>query len=165
MHSNSFNRINPWILIIIFVVLIIIGFIALILFIRRNRNNLSGPSDATQEIPSPTLPEGINPTGQVIGNVSFDRVTYRGTASNLSGPVTAAHFHLAPKGVAGPIVKTLAPVNQADQWIVEGTWARTDTTEPLTSELVKAFNENRIYINWHTTLNPNGELRGQLIHS
>lgn len=73
---------------------------------------------------------------------------------NLSGPVTAAHFHLGPVTVAGPPIK---PVEVSPGMnIATGSWQLDDTTyeHVLTGQ---------VYVNFHTAKNPQGEIRGQII--
>ncbi|MDI3380889.1 CHRD domain-containing protein [Xenophilus aerolatus] len=79
---------------------------------------------------------------------------FRLTFSNLSGPVTAAHFH-GPADVGGnapPVVSLNGPYNVP----YEG---RLTLTPAQRADLLAG----RWYINVHTERNPAGELRGQII--
>jgi len=73
---------------------------------------------------------------------------------DLTGPPTAAHFHLGPITIEGPPLKTidLAPGRN----ITSGSWQLDDTTY---DHLLAAA----IYINIHTAANPTGEIRGQIL--
>lgn len=74
--------------------------------------------------------------------------------SNLSGPVTAAHFHgPALIGMNAPPVITIdASPNRASE-------GRANLTPSQQAELLAG----RWYVNLHTARYPDGELRGQLI--
>src|SRR5437879_1674913 len=68
----------------------------------------------------------------------------------LAGTPIAAHIHQAPPGTAGPILIPLAPT------------ATSGTVGPLTAAQITALFEGGLYINYHTPLNPSGEIRGQI---
>ena len=97
------------------------------------------------------------------GNASFTldsthtRLGVSITVSGLSGAPTAAHIHMANPGVTGPIVVDLnAPAN-----FVNGKLIQTFTiTKALGDDLVAEA--NAYYVDIHTALFPNGEIRGQL---
>ena len=57
------------------------------------------------------------------------------TATGLSGPITAAHFHNAATGVNGPVVRTLTGDFIAGTTTASALW-RYDDPEPLTPALV-----------------------------
>lgn len=85
-------------------------------------------------------------TGYLILSSDRQSVRYHFTVNRLSGPVTAAHFHLLPSGSAvQPITFT---GNDAT-----GTWSLPD------SMFDHLFSE-RIYVNVHTGSAPGGEIRG-----
>lgn len=72
---------------------------------------------------------------------------------NLSGAITAAHLHTGGVGVAGGVVQDL------DAGIMGNTIVLSVDPTTFLADL-KAGN---IYVNIHTTLNPNGEIRGQVL--
>ena len=74
--------------------------------------------------------------------------------------IVSAHFHDAPKGVNGPIVKTI-PINAISGNAI-GTWTSTDS-EPLTPQLVAKLKAGGIYVNVHTAAFPGGEIRAQVL--
>ena len=85
-------------------------------------------------------------------------IAFRLSATDLSSPLTAAHFHNAPTGVNGPVVRSITP--EFTNLTADGVWAPTDA-EALTPGLIGELETDRIYLNLHTTTNPGGEIRGQ----
>ena len=84
------------------------------------------------------------------------------TASGLTGPVRAAHFHNAPAGEEGKIVLVLDPFIIVAEGNVQilGTIRMSDITvgDPLQELLA-----GTVYINLHTDAFPGGEIRGQVL--
>jgi hypothetical protein len=71
---------------------------------------------------------------------------------DLASPITGAHVHRAPEGVAGPVVHPFEfSGNHA-----EGTWTLSDQEK---QDLLAGL----LYVNVHTMQYPNGEIRGQLL--
>jgi hypothetical protein len=77
-----------------------------------------------------------------------DSLHYHATIAGLNGTYTAAHFHLSPQG------SVLFPVSFTDS-TTSGYWNNPDSIATL-------FIENRIYLNVHSTLDPEGEIRGTM---
>ena len=81
--------------------------------------------------------------------------------------VTAAHIHVAPRGVNGPIVVPLAGARAGavNGVLAAGTVTAADLTGPLAGmtlvDLVVEMQQDRTYTNVHTRVNPGGEIRGQ----
>jgi hypothetical protein len=91
---------------------------------------------------------------QGLGTVCFDL-----SWENVDGTVFAAHIHLAPAGVNGPIVVPL----------FAGSFGGTDSAsgciEDVDRDLIKAIRQDpsAYYVNVHSTPNfPGGAIRGQL---
>jgi hypothetical protein len=80
--------------------------------------------------------------------------------------VNAAHIHVAPVGVDGPIIFPLATASFASP--LSATVTGTDLTpQPAGNvstfaEAVDAMITGLTYVNVHTTANPDGEIRGQI---
>lgn len=78
--------------------------------------------------------------------------------TGLIGNLTAAHFHNAPFGKNGPVVKPIIFVGNT----ASGVWSNSDP-DPLTPALVEALLSGNIYVNVHTDSFPGGEIRGQVL--
>jgi hypothetical protein len=112
--------------------------------------------DGSQEVPPvSTLATGsssvvLNPDVTVSYDVTFTGLT-----------PTAAHFHNGPVGVSAPVVKNFSLANNS----ARGIWTSSDATQPLTDALLRELVKGRLYINAHSSANPGGEIRGQVIGS
>lgn len=97
-------------------------------------------------------------TGKGDARATLDTVTkqltYDVTFSGLSGPATAAHFHgPADKGAnAGVVLPFAAPVASPYHG-----------TATLTDAQIAEMEAGKWYVNVHTTANPGGEIRGQVM--
>jgi CHRD domain len=125
---------------------------------------------------------------QAIFNMSKDgdAIDYKLIAANIDN-VFMAHIHMAPPGVAGPIVVWLYPSTattpgpvgggRIDGVIAEGTITASNLVGPLKgqplSALIDAMNSGNAYVNLHTNDGvapvdtgpgdfPGGEVRGDL---
>ncbi|KAF0217009.1 MAG: hypothetical protein FD174_3458 [Geobacteraceae bacterium] len=111
-----------------------------------------------QEVPPPITPVGVIPGGN--GRVTLDPATNVLTGSFTTTSVanaTFAHIHDGNFGVAGPVV---VPLTQSP--VGSGIWVVPAGTI-LTTPQVARLRAGGYYVNIHTTLNPTGEIRGQLI--
>jgi hypothetical protein len=125
---------------------------------------LTGPGIANANqggvpaIPLNTEQAGSNTgaSGFFTYEISGGELCYTLTARNLSAPAVAAHIHLAPRHVAGPIVIPLT-VGTGTDWTVD----TCTTVDPTLLEAVAA-SPRSYYVNVHTPTFPGGEIRGQL---
>lgn len=118
--------------------------------------------DGSQQNP-PVITNGKG-TGSIVLNGARNEVAYHLTYHDLSGPLSGAggHFHVAPAGVNGPVVRSIAAGGLPASATVSGLWKSTDATQPLTRALVDSLIAGKLYSNFHTVANPGGEIRGQL---
>ena len=112
--------------------------------------------DGVQEAP-PTPTEGTG-QGTFTLNAEQTELSYDITASGLTGLVTAAHFHRAPRGTAGDIVFPITDrvTENEGQVTIMGVWPE------LTAANVADLLAGNLYVNLHTQQNPAGEIRGQV---
>jgi CHRD domain len=90
-------------------------------------------------------------------DVAAGTVEWKLVGSNLPGDVIAAHIHVAPFGVPGPVVQGLPPTAGAENGVIgTGTF-----TNPALIAQINA-NPQNYYVNVHTTACPPGVIRGQL---
>ncbi len=98
-------------------------------------------------------------------------LTYAGIEG---GTVTAAHPHFAQRHVGGDIFGFLCggpkPACPTPGGTVEGVWTAADITGPAGQgveagsfdEFVRALRAGAVYVNVHSSVFPEGEIRGQL---
>jgi hypothetical protein len=102
-------------------------------------------------------------TGSGLVTATFDTASrlfsWRGNFSGLTGDATASHFHgPASPGKNAGFVIWISEKGQALKSPFQGT---ATLTEDQASDLVHGY----WYVNVHTTANPGGELRGQVMQS
>ena len=107
--------------------------------------------DTAQEVPAPTDAVGAGGMATFQFDATTKMLSYTVSIHDLSGPAIAAHIHLGAPGVAGPIRLPFSDPT-----------ATSGTVGPLSGELETALFDGMLYINFHTTLNMAGEIRGQI---
>jgi hypothetical protein len=115
--------------------------------LRRGEELFVAPLTGVQEVPRVTTT--ATGTASVIFNPATATFHYR-VVTTLTP--SAAHIHRAMAGVAGPVAYPLAPLGAA-----------IDNFQAVTPADVDAIRSGLFYVNLHTTANPGGELRGQLL--
>jgi hypothetical protein len=120
----------------------------------------------TNEVPS----NGSTATGRAIVLVSKsnDRLDVSTNVSGLVNP-TQAHIHRAPAGTNGGVIFWLWQANNPiyppthDQlgksWTNPPVEAR---DQPFTQTVLDDLRAGNLYVNFHSTTRPGGEIRGQL---
>jgi CHRD domain len=117
--------------------------------------NLRADLKASSEVP----PRDSSGTGTVTATLDTDTnvFKYHVEFGGLTGPVVAAHFH--GPAVEGANAKPQLPIKTSSiASPIEG-----ETT--LTAEQAKDLVDGKWYFNLHTSANPGGEVRGQIVKS
>lgn len=104
----------------------------------------------------------------VMVSKSGDRIDVQVTNTGLES-TTQGHIHRAPRGTNGGVIFWLwqagnplypdGPENVGKSW-VNPTFDTRD--QPLTEQVLADLRAGNLYVNFHTTRNPGGEIRGQL---
>ena len=120
-------------------------------------------------------------TTNVVGEATFvyeinlngepDGIGFFGSVTNPDAvPITAAHIHCAAKGANGPVIATLLPLDangrtssliRFRRGLVSSSLIETDCGTTI-SEVIASMNAGNVYVNVHSTDNPDGEVRGQI---
>lgn len=119
-----------------------------------------------QEVPppKPETPRSGTGMGAVVVNAAASELGFAFTYSALSGQLIGAHFHRGARGEAGPVVQTIcgepAPAllgacPQGNSGTLGGVWK-------IPLQIAVDLQAGRLYVNFHTALNPGGEIRGQI---
>lgn len=105
----------------------------------------------------------VTGTGMEMGNAAlrlnytFDTLWYNAQMTNLTGGITGAHFHLGAINTSGGVVVGI-PMGNINGNVISGMITGTDLADTFIHHML----EGSIYLNVHTTANPNGEVRGQV---
>ena len=116
---------------------------------------LGGNASSAQEVPTNTS----TATGSITGtyNDETNILNYSITWTGLTGTANAAHFHgPALPGVSAGVIIPFTITNNAATGNLSGTATLTEAQEV-------DMLAGKWYYNVHTTANPGGEIRGQLI--
>ncbi|MBK7029426.1 MAG: CHRD domain-containing protein [Bacteroidales bacterium] len=106
-----------------------------------------------QEVAAVTGGEFAQGSGFVSLDRKYTNLHYGHAVSRLSSTISMSHFHHALPGVNGPVVFPLP----ADS-VMMGFW----NDASFTDDIADQFESGEMYANFHTTLNPAGEVRGQV---
>ena len=107
-----------------------------------------------------TPPVMTEATGSATVALSGDTLTITGDFSDLSSPQVGGHVHMAAAGTSGDVIYPLNISADADG--LSGVFSLSTS---LTAEQVAAYESGDLYINIHSEMNPNGEIRGQIVPS
>jgi CHRD domain-containing protein len=110
-------------------------------------------------------------TAELTPNSNGEIMSYTVDVNNID-KVTMADIHQGKKGENGPVVvtlirfKSLTPTGPVNGQLAQGNISSSRLEGPLKgkqiSDLTKLIDDNDAYVNVHTKLNPNGEIRGQI---
>ena len=119
----------------------------------------------------PGVVTGSAGTATVTWNTATRTGTYRVDVYNLPVGATASHIHAGAAGVAGPVVInfTVPAGGISNDFGLSGTFSCTDVVnrpaQGINSceDFEQTMMLNNAYVNVHSTANPGGEIRGQLV--
>ena len=111
------------------------------------------PLNTGQEVPAPTS-KGAH--GSFSYEIDGTELCYTLEVTGLSTPAVAAHIHVAPRNVPGPIVVPLMVENATEFELSACTTASAELLEAIQADPAA------YYVNVHTPTNQPGEVRGQL---
>ncbi len=133
----------------------------------ENTKNFVASLKGSNEVP----PRDTNAAGNAIFHVVSDgnELYFKLIVANIDN-VLAAHIHLAPEGVNGPVVAFLYTGpntgEQTEGILAEGIITDANLVGPLSGmtieDLIDAIAAGNAYANVHTTQFPGGEIRGQI---
>lgn len=116
--------------------------------------NISGTLSGSQEVPAVTTTGSGTISGEYDGDDNKLELNVNWTG--LSGTVTGAHIH--GPALTGASAGVLIPLTVT----VNGVTGKIETDVSLPDSTEQFLLQGRLYVNLHTTLNPNGEVRGQI---
>jgi hypothetical protein len=127
--------------------------------------NLSGGNEV------PAVVTGSAGTAVVTWNTATRTGTYRVEVYNMPVGTTASHIHVGADNVGGPVVInfTVPAGGISNDYALTGTFACSDVVARAAQginscdDFEQALLLNNTYVNVHSTANPGGEIRGQLI--
>lgn len=88
--------------------------------------------------------------------IDGDQFCYTLEVTGLTAPTVAAHIHVGPREVPGPVVVPIVVPNATDFAVDDCV-----TADPALLAAIEA-NPKAYYVNVHTPTYPGGEVRGQL---
>ena len=132
--------------------------------------NLTAVLSGGNEVPG--VSTGSVGQGTVSVNMATQAVTYRIDVYNMPVGTTQAHFHVGAAGVAGPVVVNFTvPAGISNDYAISGTATAADLTVRAANginsweDFIQALLLGNIYMNVHSTANPGGEIRGQVVRT
>lgn len=103
-------------------------------------------------------------TGVFVLSADRTEMRYEIAYQGLTGTLSAGgHVHTGAVGVSGGVVRAIAKSGDPAADVLRDTWKVTDSSQPLTAALIDSAVAGRLYVNLHTSANPGGEIRGQLV--
>ena len=130
---------------------------------------LTAQLNGANETPA-ALNTGAFGSATVTVDMNARTVTYKVDVFNLPSGVTASHIHVGAAGTGGPVVVNFAPpVPASNDFGFSGTVKdtefvlRPDQGIRSADDMFQAILGGNAYVNVHSSVNPAGEIRGQLV--
>lgn len=119
---------------------------------------------------TPGIASGAGGTATVTLNTATRTVTYKVDVYNMPSGTTAAHFHAGGPGVAGPVVVNFTvQTSISNDFSISGSATSADLVTRAEQgirswdDFLQALTLGQIYVNVHSSVNPGGEIRGQVV--
>jgi hypothetical protein len=132
--------------------------------------NLVATLSGGEETPAPGLLTGAVGTATVSVDAVSEEISVTLNLFNFSTGTSAGHIHVAPRGVAGPVVVNFPIPTQrtGDLQLSFRVGPSAFAPNPAIGiatmqDAIQAIVGGNAYVNIHTSANPGGEIRGQLV--
>ena len=107
-------------------------------------------------------------TGTATYTLKGNTLSFVVTVNGLAAPATASHIHVGSAAVAGAVIFPFVTGSVQSGNLTAGTIDLSTTvangTTTITGDSLKVlFNNGNAYTNVHTSANPGGEIRGQIV--
>jgi hypothetical protein len=119
---------------------------------------------------TPALLTGAAGTAEVAIDTAAKEFAVTLRVFNIPTTTTAGHIHVGPKGVAGPVVIDFPAIagrlgDFVTTFRVGEASFRASAVNGINTidDVIQAVANGNAYVNIHTTTNPGGEIRGQLV--
>jgi hypothetical protein len=154
-----------------FLTLAIAGLFALLFSAQAQAQTVTFRADLHGGNENPGVLTGSAGTATVTWNTTTKAGTYRVDVYNMPVGTTASHIHVGAVGQNGPVVVnfTVPAGGISNDFGLTGTFVCSDVVprapQGINSceDFEQALLLNNTYANVHSTANPGGEIRGQLI--
>ena len=120
----------------------------------KDNNKVNFETNLSPENEVPKVTSGGEGKAEVWIDRENNRLSWNINYDDLSGPVTAAHFHGPAK--QGENAAVIIPIEGELTNPIKG-------ESVVTKEMMEQLTQGKWYINIHTNAYPDGEIRGQLI--
>ena len=136
---------------------------------NQNQREFSAWLTGKEEVPPVYTDARGMATFHVINNPHSEMIIHYEIKVMNGEDVTAAHIHNNNRGQNGPVVVDLfhsaTPVDVNGRLVtgyIMASHLKPDGGVPTLMQLVDMMRRNQLYVNVHTTMHPNGEIRGQI---
>ena len=154
-----------------FLFLAIAGVFTLLLSAQAHAQTLIYTATLSGSNEAPPVPAtGAGGLATITLNLTAQTLDWVVDVFNLPSGVTAGHIHAGGVGVAGPVVVNfVVPTGASNDFRITGTARPADVVarqpQGVNSweDLVQAIMTGHAYVNFHSQVNPGGEIRGQLV--
>ena len=131
--------------------------------------NMIATLSGGEETPAPGVNTGAAGSARVHVDIVNEELSVTLAVVNLPAASTAGHIHVAPRGLAGPVVLDFPiPAGRTgDLSLTFRVGAASFRSQPqigivTMSDAIQSIIHGNAYVNIHTSANPAGEIRGQL---